>query len=98
MLFCLDIFVLAAIAIFILYLGYRWMPAVMAESKMRSLLAGLAGGFLGSVVSIWWDVGPKVGHISPLLSVAGALLFIVLFGLVPFFKILLMPDRLPKRR
>jgi hypothetical protein len=97
MLFCLDVFALVAAVILILYLGYRWMPLVMSDSKRQSFLAGLVGGAVGALAGLWWDVGPKVGHLSLPLFVAGALLAILSVGIAPFLRIMLVGDPLSRR-
>ena len=97
MLFCLDVFALIAVSILVLYLGYRWMPVVMSDSKRQSFLAGLVGGVIGALAGAWWDVGPKVGHLSLPLAAVGALFAVLWVGIAPFLKVMLLGNRLSRR-
>ena len=58
MLFCLDVFALVVAVTLILYLGYRWMPVVMSDSKRQSFLAGLVGGAIGALAAPRWAIYP----------------------------------------
>jgi len=83
-------FILLAIAILLRLVGNKLVPVVMPTGRLRTIGLGWAGGFLGSLSdSVLWQFGPDVAGINLVAATIGCALFILLFGLFPFIKILL---------
>jgi len=83
-------FILLAIAILLRFVGNKLIPVVMPTGRLRIIGLGWAGGFLGSLLDgFLWQFGPEVAGINLVAAVIGCALFILLFGLLPFIKILL---------
>ena len=85
-----GLFILLAIAILLRFIGNRLIPVVMPTGRLKTIALGWAGGFLGSWVdSPCWQFGPEVAGVNLLTAAVGCALFIALFGIYPFMKILL---------
>ncbi len=83
-------FMLLAIAIFLRLVGNKLIPVVMPTARLKTIVLGWAGGFLGSWVdNVWWQFGPQVAGINLVAAVIGCALFVLFLGLYPFIKILL---------
>ena len=83
-------FILLAIAILLRLIGNKLAPVIMPTGLLRTIVVGLAGGFLGSLVdNILWQFGPKVAGINLVAAAIGSALLIIILGLVPFIKIFL---------
>jgi len=83
-------FILLAIAILLRFIGYKLIPSVMPTGRVRTIVLGWVGGFLGSLVdSLLSQFGPEVAEINLVAAVIGCALFILFLGIAPFIKILL---------
>jgi uncharacterized membrane protein YeaQ/YmgE (transglycosylase-associated protein family) len=83
-------FILLAIAILLRLVGNKLVPVVMPSGRFKTIGLGWAGGFLGSLLDgIFWQFGPEVAEINLVAAAIGCALFILLFGLFPFIRILL---------
>jgi len=83
-------FILLAIAILLRFIGYKLIPSVMPTGRVRTIILGWVGGFLGSLVdSLLSQFGPEVAGINLVAAVIGCALFILFLGIAPFIKILL---------
>ena len=83
-------FILLAIAILLRLIGNKLIPVVMPDGRLKTIILGWGGGFLGSWAdNIWWQFGPQVAGINLVAAVIGGALFILFLGLYPFIKILL---------
>ena len=83
-------FILVAIAVLLRRIGNKLVPLVMPTGRLRTIVLGWVGGFLGSWVdSVWWQFGPEVAGINLTAAVVGCALFILFLGIAPFIKILL---------
>jgi len=62
----------------------------MPTGRVRTIVLGWVGGFLGSLVdSLLSQFGPEVAEINLVAAVIGCALFILFLGIAPFIKILL---------
>ena len=83
-------FILLAMAFLLRLIGNKLMPVVMPTSRLKTIVVGWAGGFLGSWLdNVWWQFGPEVARVNIVAAVIGCALFILLLGIYPFIKILL---------
>ncbi len=83
-------FILLAIAILLRFIGNKLIPLVMPTGRVRTIVLGWVGGFLGSLVdSLLSQFGPEVAGINLVAAVIGCALFILFLGIAPFIKILL---------
>ena len=83
-------FILLAIAILLRFIGYKLIPSVMPTGRVKTIILGWVGGFLGSLAdSLLRQFGPEVAGINLVAAVIGCALFILLLGIAPFIKILL---------
>lgn len=82
---------LLAVVIFVRKVGRRLMPLVMPPSRLKTLGVGLLGGYLGSILFRWIHVGDWaiIAGTHMLGALAGALVFVLILGLLPFLRILL---------
>ena len=86
-----SFFILVAITLVVTILGNRLVPVVMPSSgKGLAILIGWLGGLMGSLVDRFtWQWGPQVAGIYLIAALIGCVVFLLLFGLFPFVKILL---------
>ena len=83
-------FILLAIAILLRIIGNKLVPVVMPSGRIKTIGLGWLGGFLGSLLDgALWQFGPEVAEINLVAATIGCALFILLFGLFPFIRILL---------
>jgi len=83
-------FILLAIAILLRLAGNKLVPVVMPSGRLMTIGLGWVGGFLGSLPDgVLWQFGPEVAEINLAAATIGCALFILLFGLFPFIRILL---------
>lgn len=85
-----GLFLLLAQSIILTIIGRNTVPLLMPEKNMRTVMAGWMGGIAGSLIDRFtWKLGPQVFEIYWGFSLGIAILCILAFGLMPFFKILL---------
>ena len=83
-------FLLLAQSVILTILGRKVVPVLMPEKKIRTILVGWLGGIGGSLIDRFtWKLGPRLFEIYWSLALGMALICILAFGLLPFFKILL---------
>lgn len=82
-------FLLLFISILLRYIGNKIIPVFMPPKRLRSWGVGMLGGFLGSFADkIFLGIGPEIAKIYLLGAILGSSLFILLYGLAPFLRIL----------
>jgi|Deesub1362B_J571_1020462.scaffolds.fasta_scaffold42920_2 uncharacterized membrane protein YeaQ/YmgE (transglycosylase-associated protein family) len=80
-------FLLLFLSILVRYLGNKFVPVLMPPGRLKTWGIGIVGGFLGSYAQkILWH-GPQIANIYILGAFIGCSLFVLGWGLVPFFKI-----------
>ncbi len=83
-------FIILAITIILRRIGNKLIPLVMPAGRLKVLVVGWVGGFLGSLVDkLAWQLGPEVAEISIIAAIIGCALSILILGIVPFIKIML---------
>ncbi len=83
-------FIILAISIILRYIGNKLVPLVMPTGRLKVIIVGWVGGFVGSILDkTFWQLGPVVAEISIAAAAIGCAVFIVILGIAPFIKIML---------
>lgn len=84
-------FILLGISVLFRWLGNRLVPLVMpAGGKLKLIALGWLGGLVGSLIDrALWRIGPEVGGINVGAAAIGCALAFLIFGIVPFIRIML---------
>jgi len=83
-------FIISGISIALRYIGNKLVPLVMPTGRVKVIVVGWVGGFVGSILDkTFWHLGPLVAEISVAAAAIGCALFIVFVGIAPFIKIML---------
>ncbi len=82
-------FLLLGIAIVVRRLGFWLIPLAMPQKRLKTWALGWLGGLAGSLLDRYvWHIGPRFVEIQVGFSAIGCAVFILVYGLWPFFKIL----------
>ncbi len=83
-------FIILAISIILRRLGNKLMPLVMPTGRLKIIVVGWIGGFLGSLLDkTLWQLGPEVAEISIVAAIIGCALSFLVLGIAPFIRIML---------
>jgi len=83
-------FILLAVAIAVRMLGRRFVPLVMPESRLKTVVVGMVGGLVGQWLGGRWGIaGIEVAGLYLVWVVAGTAMAVLLLGLAPFIKVFL---------
>jgi len=91
-------FLLLGMAIAVVALGRRLVPVVMPGSWFKTVVVGWLGGLGGSFLARWlWPSGFVFVHINLVGAVIGAIVLVLIVGLIPFIRIFFGRTELPPK-
>ncbi|MFC2039539.1 hypothetical protein ACFLST_01995 [Chloroflexota bacterium] len=85
-----GLFLLLFVAVLIRSIGNRLVPLVMPRHRLKTIAVGFGGGVIGGLVDqLTWKLSPELVGVHLVAGVAGCVLAILVYGLIPFLRIMI---------